>query len=237
MTHNAKYTVENRNSFLSPVIVDMAVEQGGNCPLSEFGRTVEKHGVKIVGPANLPAELTQKLLLDLESQTSIDQLSDYLLASDTPLDGIINASGRVGFGTIAETSVENSHRLMQINHFGPAQTIARLLPQLAKSANEPFVLSITGVVAEKVFPGMSAYVTSKTAHSTWLKALALEARRQKIRVIDARPGHTETGLATRPLFGTAPAFAQGMAPEHVVSVIITAIETGITDLPSDSFTA
>src|SRR3982751_3181822 len=37
------------------VIVDMAVEQGGNCPLSEFGRIVEKHGVKIVGPANLPA--------------------------------------------------------------------------------------------------------------------------------------------------------------------------------------
>ena len=39
------------------VIVDMAVEQGGNCPISEFGRIVEKHGVKIVGPANLPAEL------------------------------------------------------------------------------------------------------------------------------------------------------------------------------------
>ena len=39
------------------VIVDMAVEQGGNCPLSEFGKTVEKFGVKIVGPANLPGEL------------------------------------------------------------------------------------------------------------------------------------------------------------------------------------
>lgn len=39
------------------VIVDMAVEQGGNCPLSEFGRTVEKYGVKIVGPANLAGEL------------------------------------------------------------------------------------------------------------------------------------------------------------------------------------
>mgnify|MGYP001338152478 CR=1 FL=1 len=39
------------------VIVDMAVEQGGNCPLSEFGRTVEKYGVKIIGPANLPGEL------------------------------------------------------------------------------------------------------------------------------------------------------------------------------------
>jgi proton-translocating NAD(P)+ transhydrogenase subunit alpha len=39
------------------VIVDMAVEQGGNCPLSEYGKVVIKHGVKIVGPANLPAEL------------------------------------------------------------------------------------------------------------------------------------------------------------------------------------
>jgi len=39
------------------VIVDMAVEQGGNCPLSEFGKTVEKHGVKLIGPANLPGEL------------------------------------------------------------------------------------------------------------------------------------------------------------------------------------
>lgn len=39
------------------VIVDMAVEQGGNCPLSQYGKTVEVHGVKIVGPANLPGEL------------------------------------------------------------------------------------------------------------------------------------------------------------------------------------
>ena len=37
------------------VIVDMAVEQGGNCPLSELDRTVVKHGVHLVGIANLPA--------------------------------------------------------------------------------------------------------------------------------------------------------------------------------------
>ncbi len=39
------------------VILDMAVEQGGNCPLSEFGKTVVKHGVSIIGPANLPASI------------------------------------------------------------------------------------------------------------------------------------------------------------------------------------
>lgn len=37
------------------VIVDLAVEQGGNCPLAELDKTVVKHDVKIIGIANLPA--------------------------------------------------------------------------------------------------------------------------------------------------------------------------------------
>jgi NAD(P) transhydrogenase subunit alpha len=39
------------------VIVDLAVEQGGNCELSEPNKTVIKHGVKIIGEANLAASL------------------------------------------------------------------------------------------------------------------------------------------------------------------------------------
>src|SRR3546814_13775323 len=39
------------------VIVDMAVEQGGNCSLSETGKTVISNGVKIVGQTNLPSLL------------------------------------------------------------------------------------------------------------------------------------------------------------------------------------
>jgi NAD(P) transhydrogenase subunit alpha len=39
------------------VIVDLAVEQGGNCPLSEKDRVVVKHGVKLAGMSNLPALL------------------------------------------------------------------------------------------------------------------------------------------------------------------------------------
>ncbi len=39
------------------VIVDLAVEQGGNCPLSERDRVVVKHDVRIVGHTNLAAML------------------------------------------------------------------------------------------------------------------------------------------------------------------------------------
>ena len=37
------------------VIVDLAVEQGGNCPLSELDKTVVKHGVTLIGESNLPS--------------------------------------------------------------------------------------------------------------------------------------------------------------------------------------
>jgi NAD(P) transhydrogenase subunit alpha len=39
------------------VIVDLAAEAGGNCELTEPDKIVEKHGVTIHGPTNLPATM------------------------------------------------------------------------------------------------------------------------------------------------------------------------------------
>lgn len=56
------------------VIVDMAVEQGGNCTLSELGKVVEKHGVKIMGIPNLPSTLSTNA-----SELFAKNLATYLL--------------------------------------------------------------------------------------------------------------------------------------------------------------
>ncbi len=39
------------------VIVDLSAERGGNCELTKPGEIVEKYGVKIIGPVNVPATL------------------------------------------------------------------------------------------------------------------------------------------------------------------------------------
>jgi len=41
------------------VIVDLAVEQGGNCPISEAGKVVVKHGVTLVGYTNMAGRLAE----------------------------------------------------------------------------------------------------------------------------------------------------------------------------------
>lgn len=202
-------------------------------------------GATVVGTARLaesstrlPAGLAERLLVDVADAQSVRTLTDYLLASGDPLDGVVNASGLVAFGRAADTPPEVADRLMQVNHLGPAALISRLLPKLATSATDdrtPFIASIPGVVAEKPFPGMSAYVASKSAHAAWLRALRLELRRPLVRVIEARPGHTETGLADRAVFGAAPSFPTGMTAEHVAEVIVGAIRGDATELASGDF--
>ena len=39
------------------VIVDLAAASGGNCAITREGETVVRNGVKVMGPANLPAEI------------------------------------------------------------------------------------------------------------------------------------------------------------------------------------
>ena len=41
------------------VIVDLAAEAGGNCPLTELGKVVVKHGVTLVGHGNWPSRVPE----------------------------------------------------------------------------------------------------------------------------------------------------------------------------------
>ena len=186
--------------------------------------------------AKIPAEATLKLVVDLEIPESIKTLTDYLLDANASINGIINAAGIVGFAKATETTPQDAAKLMQVNNLGPAAIISALHPLLVLDKDtESFVAGITGVVSEKVFPGMSAYTVSKTAHASYLATITQEFRRDKIQVTDAKPGHTETGLASRAIFGTAPAFPEGMTASHVVSVLLSGIKEGKALIPSTEF--
>lgn len=83
------------------VIVDLAAPQGGNCPLTEAGRTVVKHGVTLVGETNLPALVAAdasslyarnvldflKLVLTKEGTFKVDLEDDIVAACRMTQDG------------------------------------------------------------------------------------------------------------------------------------------------------
>jgi cyclic-di-GMP-binding biofilm dispersal mediator protein len=190
--------------------------------------------------AQIPSVASPRLLLDLERPDSIEVLVNYLIQSGAQIDGIVNATGVVAFGPATELSATTLARLAAVNLTGPIAIISGLLPALKTSAavgNEPFVVNISGVVAESPMAGLAAYSATKAGLWAFDQALTREVRKDGIRVIDARPGHTETGLATRAIAGTAPAFPTGMTPESVADRIVNAILNGESDLPSTAFAA
>ncbi len=67
------------------VIVDLAAEQGGNCELTESGKTIEKHGVTIVGAVNLPASVPVHAS-QMYSKNLVNLFKNLFQAEDNALD-------------------------------------------------------------------------------------------------------------------------------------------------------
>lgn len=88
------------------VVVDLAVERGGNCPLSEKGQIVEKHGVILIGLTNLPALLPTdasalyarnvmdflKLITDKDGNLAIQQDDEIVAACQVARGGSVTRS-------------------------------------------------------------------------------------------------------------------------------------------------
>ena len=160
------------------------------------------------------------------------------VAAHGGIDGLIVASGAVAFGPVGELPDEALVDLFLLNALAPIRLLQAALPQLAESARQgrgPFVVHLSAVVAEQPVAGMAAYAASKGALTAYDAAAGRELRRAGIRLLDARPPHTETGLAGRPLAGTAPRLPAGLDPDAVAARVIAAIVDDERDLPSAAF--
>jgi len=85
------------------VIIDLAAESGGNCELTQSGKTVKEHGVTIVGPQNLPARVaihaSQMYAKNVQSFLSLLVSKDGALTRDFT-DEILASSLLVNAGEV-----------------------------------------------------------------------------------------------------------------------------------------
>jgi len=108
-----------RNMQPGSMIVDLAGESGGNCELSEAGKTVVENGVKIIAPLNLPSAMAKhasqlyaknvenllRLLVNEEGQLNLD-FDDEIVAgaSLTHESEIKNERAREAAGVTATSA-------------------------------------------------------------------------------------------------------------------------------------
>jgi short-subunit dehydrogenase len=176
------------------------------------------------------AVVTRHVIADITNTDSLRKAFEEL----APFDGVINAAGVVAFGNITEVDDKTLTDLFAINTIAPIVMLRESAPHITANG---FFLNISAVVAQQPMAGMAAYSASKAAVWGAMVAATRELRRQHIEVIDARPPHTETGLADRPIAGNAPKLPTGLDADAVAARIVAAIKDGERDLPVEAFTA
>lgn len=206
-----------------------------------FCKELTSQGATVIGSVRSKEKISEiqqisssQKIVDLADSSSITAFLEESAASDLKIDGLIVAAGVVGFGQATETDSSDFDLMMKINATGTIRLITSMVKHLT-DAESPFVITLSGVIAESPMAGLSAYSASKAALHAYSVAAGREFRKLGIRWIDARPGHTNTGLSTHPAFGVSPSFGEGLKPEAVVIRVLEAIENGERDLPSSAF--
>lgn len=175
---------------------------------------------------------------DLRTPAAVEEAVAAAVGQHGRLDGLVIATGVVAFGAASELETGTVDELFAVNSISPILLItasAKHLAASAKDGRDPFVVTLSGVVAESPVAGLAAYSATKAGLAAFMVAAAREYRRAGIRLLDARPGHTGTELSEHPIAGTAPKFGKALDPDLVVERIVRAIVEGEKDLPSTAF--
>jgi len=160
------------------------------------------------------------------------QLIEQAQAEPGGLAGVVFAAGVVAFGDVEALDDDVLDQLMLVNLLAPIRLIRAAAGVLPAGG---FVAVVSAVVAELPTKSMAAYSAAKAGLTAFDKAAAAELRRRRIRVLDIRPTHTETGLADRPIAGKSPALPPGNDPQLVAQRIVQAIIDDEKDLPASAF--
>lgn len=148
------------------------------------------------------------------------------------LDGVVIASGVVAFGPVTDIDDDTVDDLLLVDFLAPLRLVRAALPVLEQGG---VIVGISAVVAEQPMSNMAVYSAAKAATAALFTAVRSEARRRRIRVVDVRPPHTETGLADRAIAGDPPKLPTGLEPDAVAERIVEAVLGKETDVPSTAF--
>jgi meso-butanediol dehydrogenase/(S,S)-butanediol dehydrogenase/diacetyl reductase len=155
------------------------------------------------------AELPQERLLVQPGDTSEKAAAMSAMQAAVErfggVDVLINNAGIASEGTITETSEEDFARVLAVNVGGYFHMAKAAMPELVKTKGSIVMTSsVSGLGGDW---SMFAYNTSKGAVTNMVRAMALDAAKDGVRVNAVNPSLTDTGM-TKKMQGDAELMAK-----------------------------
>jgi NAD(P)-dependent dehydrogenase (short-subunit alcohol dehydrogenase family) len=133
--------------------------------------------------------------MDVDSDESVKQCIDEILAENGSIDILINNAGVERHGSIEELTMADFKNVMETNYFGVLRCTKALLPLMRKNRNG-CIINVTSIAGKIANTPLGAYAASKFALEAFSESLAQEVKPHNIRVAIVEPGIINTQMAT-----------------------------------------
>jgi 3-oxoacyl-[acyl-carrier protein] reductase len=135
-----------------------------------------------------------EICVDVSSESDVQSLVDRTLAEFGTIDILVNVAGVQGpIGFIAENSIEEWIKTMQVNLMGTMLCTKAVLPVMLKNKSGK-IINFSGGGATGPRKNFSAYATSKAAVVRFTETIAQELLPYNIQVNAVAPGAVNTNM-------------------------------------------
>jgi NAD(P)-dependent dehydrogenase (short-subunit alcohol dehydrogenase family) len=206
----------------------VAFVSGANRGLGEaFTRLLLENGAaKVYGGARDPGTITvpgvAPVRLDITSSADVEAAA--ALAGDVTL--LVNNAGiSTGTGIFADDALEQGHRELETNVFGPVAMSRAFAPVLAANGGGAIV-NVLSVLSWLSMPATAMYSAAKAAAWSLTNSLRVELAPQGTLVVGVHVGFMDTDMA-------AGVDAPKVTPESVVEATLAALREGRPEVLAD----
>jgi NADP-dependent 3-hydroxy acid dehydrogenase YdfG len=171
-------------------------------------------------------------VLNVTDSEAVATLPQQVKVALNEADILINNAGIIQpFVPISQLSIEQAHKVMDVNFYGPLSLIKAFLPTLL-ARPKAHILNVSSMGAYAPVPGQSVYGASKAAVKLLTEGLRSELLDTNVRVTVAFPGAvatnitTNSGLAMPEKIDGQSAAMKTLPASEAARIMIDAIERG-----------
>ena len=177
--------------------------------------------------ATVPADRVLAVRADVRQYAEVEQAIGAAVATFGGLDVLVNNAGVGVFRAVADTTVEEWHRVIDTNLSGVFYSCHAALPHLRQRGGG-WIVNISSLASKNPFVNAAAYCASKAALNAFSEALMQEVRYEGIRVAYVLPGSVNTGFGA--LTNTKSDWA--LMPTDVAEAVVDLLAHPARSLPS-----
>lgn len=146
--------------------------------------------------AKLTTGISDSYLLDVTSESQINETVEKVIKKYGRIDFLINNAGFGIFKEVVEMNIEEVIEMMDVNYFGIVRCTKAVLPHMI-DRNEGHIINIASVAGKIATAKAAAYSASKSAVIGFSNGLRAELANSSINISVINPGPIDTPFFNR----------------------------------------